>query len=156
MPDETSPIVDHLSKLVILKTVHSQEDSPDILYVGSDSLFANLLPQAADVHNAQPRLEIEPEYRSLVRESYVEASNGMPRYDIIGSDYLLPGGLEWLQIERILLPFTASKSGLRWIYCYSILREAHKTKQRPGRSDGPENLPLPIGLDLLLRDRAPI
>lgn len=34
MPGENSPIVEYLPKLVILKTIHSLEDSPDILFVG--------------------------------------------------------------------------------------------------------------------------
>lgn len=154
MPDEHSPIVPYLPKLVLLKTIHSTEDSPDIIYVGSESLFANLLPQAADIQNSQPRLEIEPEYRRLVRESYFEASKGIPRFDLIGSNYLLPGGIEWLQMERLLLPFTAD-SGLRWIYCYSILREVRKTKPQPNQKDPHENWPSLSNLDQLLRGQIP-
>lgn len=154
MPGETSPIVPYLPKLVLLKTVHTTEDCPDIIYVGSESLFANLLPQAADTQNSQPRLEIEPSYRRLVRESYIEASNGIPRFDVIGSNYLLPGGIEWLRMERILLPFTA-ESGLRWIFCYSILREVQKTKPQPNQKDPPENWPSLSNSDRLLRDLVP-
>ncbi|QFT00519.1 hypothetical protein FIV06_24030 [Labrenzia sp. THAF191b] len=150
MPGENSPIVEYLPKLVILKTIHSLEDSPDILFVGEESLFAKLLPQAADPRNAQPRLEIEPEYRRQVRESYIQASKGAARFDVIGSNYLLPGGIEWLNIERILLPFTAPESGLRWIYCYSMLREVRKTKDQPNQKDLSDYSPLYAGLDQLL------
>lgn len=140
MPDETSPIVEYLPQLVILKTVHEPTDSPDIIHVGTESLFAKLLPHAADPKVPQPKLEIEPQYRNLVRLSYVEASKGEPRYDVIGSVYLLPGGLQWLKTERILLPFTAP-GGLRWIYCYSILREAQKLKGPPDPRGPRENSP---------------
>jgi len=150
MPDENSPIIEHLTKLVILQTSHSLEDSPNILYVGSDSLFANLMPHAADVRNAQPRLEIDLEYRALVTESYRQASQGTPRYDIIGSNYILPSGPTWLSMERILLPFTAD-TGLRWIFCYSLLRETQKLEHLPNPIDRNENWPLLLSLDQLLK-----
>lgn len=153
MPDETSPIVEFLPQLVILKTVHTPTDSPDIIHVGTESLFAKLLPHAADPKLPQPRLEIEPHYRNLVRQSYMEASKGEPRYDVIGSVYLLPRGLEWLKTERILLPFTAP-GGLRWIYCYSILREARKLKSQPDPKGPRESSPLLLDRDQLLMVRA--
>jgi len=155
MPGEDSPIVDYLPQLVILQTIRSPTDSPDIVSVGSDSLFAKIVPQAADPRLTQPRLEIEPHYRNLVRQSYVEASKGEARYDVIGFTYLLNSGLEWMKTERVLFPFTAP-SGLRWIFCYSILREARKLKRRPGQEDLLENSPLPLDRHRLLKDRAPI
>lgn len=150
MPDENSPIVEHLKKLVILNTSHSLEDSPNILYVGSESLFASLMPHAADVRNAQPRLEINLEYRVLVTESYRQASAGSARYDIIGSNYMLPTGPTWLSMERILLPFTAD-TGLRWIFCYSLLREAQKLKHLPNQLNLNANWPLLLSPDQLLK-----
>lgn len=143
MPDESSPIVEYLPKLVILETIHSTEDSPNIVSVGSESLFAKLLPQAADPYLTEPRLELSTNYRRLVRQSYIEASKGAPRYDVIGSHYLLPGGIEWLKHERILLPFTAA-TGLRWIFCYSILREVRKIKPLEGQQDLRDCSPSPL------------
>ncbi|MEO1110502.1 MAG: hypothetical protein AAFX90_21560 [Pseudomonadota bacterium] len=151
MPDETSPIVEYLPQLVILETISNATDSPDVIHVGTDTLFAKLLPQAADPKMPQPRLEIEPHYRNLVRQSYVDASKGEARYDVIGFTYLLPNGLEWLKTERVLLPFTAS-SGLRWIYCYSILREARKIKPQPDPKDRRESSPLPLDRHQLLME----
>lgn len=155
MPDEDSPLAEHLDKFVILKTIHSPLDTPDIISVGTDSLLASLLPQAADAHLSEPRLEITSDYRSLVRQSYVEASLGNARYDVIGSNYLFPSGIEWLKIERLLLPFTAS-SGLRWIFCYSILREAQKTKDQPDQQNQTDDSTSPLDPDRLLMARAAI
>jgi hypothetical protein len=148
MPDEESVIAKHIEKFVILNTIENTEDSPEILSVGSDTLLAELIPQTADPRLSSARTEIEPGYRRFVRQSYVRASAGEARYDVIGSNYLLPGGIEWLKIERILLPYT-SPTGLRWIFCYSILREKKLSKNQPGQLIEKECSPLPIDPDQL-------
>jgi hypothetical protein len=119
---EDTPLVKLMPHLVMLDVCHDHNDSPDILFVGNQSFLAKLIPTATETSDDNPKKAIDPEFRLLVRNSYEAASAGEPCYDVIRSNYELPEGTTRLTYERLLLPFV-TRTGKRWIFCYSIPKE---------------------------------
>jgi len=128
---EDTPIVKMMPHLVMLDTVKDRNDSPDIKFVGQSSFCARVIPDTIGEDCPNPKEMIDPEFRFLVKDSYDAASVGEPCYDVIRSKYLLPEGPRRITYERLLLPFV-TRTGKRWIFCYSIEKEVRSEAAERG------------------------
>lgn len=155
MPRGNSPIVELMNHIVMLDTVKTQQDSPDILFVGDCSFLASLIPSTiSEINEKNPREMIDQRYRSSVREGYSKASAGEPSYELIRTNYQLPEGLTRITHERIILPFTSIK-GVRWLFCHSIPKEMKVLDTERGLGYRMPRSSSPSNQGLLLQGRLP-
>jgi len=120
------------SNLVLFDGIPTPNDTPDILFCGTDSLATKILGSGWADGPDKARLNLDATYRRLVGESYrMAAKETKPVFDMVSTPLRSddPASRQ-LRYQRLILPL-ATHSGARFLVCYSFGHPAAKQVQDP-------------------------
>lgn len=95
-------------------------DTPEILFHGANTLFAEHFPEAAEDHCESVKALISARFREEVCAGYLDASRGEPVFETIGTGKLLGPQKPEVVYDRLVLRF--KKKVGSYLVSYSIKR----------------------------------
>lgn len=105
------------TRLILTAGEAPKGDSPNILCVGADTLFARLCPEAVDTENFRPRDLIDTDFRSAVHAGYHEAIDEGVSYQRLTERCYPRNAPADIDYERVIVRWTL-RSGLVQLTTY--------------------------------------
>lgn len=105
-------------KLLLMSATAPEGDSPEILFVGRDSMCAHVMPASTDTDQHQPKQLFDDHFRSSVHKGYHISIDGEPCFETISSKLKRSDGTIFeLFYERLILLWHLS-SGINQLTTY--------------------------------------